>query len=98
MMENLCPRLFIKPFIYHYWNRLLCRVLEALSKAHIALSKEHSPAKISLPSVFFQAISKGFAVCQVNTWQRKVIVTATGDGDGGFAECLDLDTRQIHNL
>jgi hypothetical protein len=22
------------------------------------------------------------------TWQRKVIVTATGNGDGAFAECL----------
>jgi hypothetical protein len=31
-------------------------------------------------------------------WQRKAAVTASGDGDGVFAECLSSSTRQIINL
>jgi hypothetical protein len=66
------------------------------------LGKKHSPkkitAKISLLSVFFWALGKGFAECQVNTRQRKVAVMAMGDSDGGFAEWRDLGPRQSHNL
>jgi hypothetical protein len=77
---------------HHYRNRRLCRVPEALGKALQTLGKEGSAysasAKPSLPSTFSWALGK--VVCRVpeSTRQIKASVTATGDGDGVFAECL----------
>jgi hypothetical protein len=57
----------------------------------VALGKEGSAysasAKPSLLSTFSRALGK--VVCRVpeSTRQRKAAVTATGDGDGVFAEC-----------
>jgi hypothetical protein len=64
----------------------------------VALGKEGSAysasAKPSLLSTFSRALGK--VVCRVpeSTRQRKAAVTATGDGDGVFAECLPNSTRQ----
>jgi hypothetical protein len=79
-------------FYNHYQNQSLCRVPEALGEAlkhsakaltSVTLGKEGSAnsasAKPSLPSTFSRAQS---------TRHRKAAVTAPGDGDGGFAECL----------
>jgi hypothetical protein len=78
----------------HYRNRRLCQVPEALDKALKTLDKDkegsaHSAsAKPSLPSTFSRTLDK--EVCRVpdSTRQRKAAVTAPGDGDGVFAECL----------
>jgi hypothetical protein len=68
----------------HYRKRALCRVPEALGKEG---STNSASAKPSLPSTFSRALDK--EVCRVagSTRQRKAAVTATGDGDGVFAEC-----------
>jgi hypothetical protein len=75
-------------------------------------SANNASTKHSLPSTFSRALGK--EVCRVpgSTRQRKAAVTATGDGDGVFAECpgwhsakelpllsvCPADTRQRTNL
>jgi hypothetical protein len=82
----------------HYRNQSLCRVPEALGEALKTLSKEDSAksasAKASLPSAFSQALGKPLCRVPESIRQRKVAVTAPGDGDGDFAECCLEDTRQ----
>jgi hypothetical protein len=86
---TLAPFLRLSSAAYsslHYRNWWLCRVpaLKTLGKEGSAHS---ASAKPSLPSTFSRALGK--VVCRVpeSTRQRKAAVTATGDGDGVFAEC-----------
>jgi hypothetical protein len=55
-------------------------VPNALGKGYYALGKEppakNASAKTSLPSAFYRALGNDFAKCNLNTWQRKVAVTA----------------------
>jgi hypothetical protein len=57
----------------------------AKTLSSVALDKEISAnstsAMTSLPSTFYRALGK------VGTRQRKMAVTAPGDGGGDFAEC-----------
>jgi hypothetical protein len=70
----------------HYQNRRLCRVPEALGKALKTLGKPFAECQRGLgiqcigKAVFAEYFFSG-------TRQRKAAVTATGDGDGVFAEC-----------
>jgi hypothetical protein len=52
----------------------------ALGKDSFALGKDppakNTSAKKSLPSVFYRALGKDFAECNLGTRQRKVVVTA----------------------
>jgi hypothetical protein len=62
----------------------------------VTLDKERSvnstSATASLPSTFYRALSR----VSLGTWQRKVAVTAPGNGDGAFAEChLILSTKRL---
>jgi hypothetical protein len=70
----------------HYQNRRLCRVPEALGKALKTLGKPFAECQRGLD---IQCIGKAvFAEYFFSgTRQRKAAVTATGDGDGVFAEC-----------
>jgi hypothetical protein len=85
----------------HYRNQKLCRVPEAFGEALKTLDKSFLPvtlgkegsansasAKPPLPSVFCRALGKTLCRVPDSTRQRKVAVTAPGDGDGYFAECL----------
>lgn len=70
-----------KPKKSHYGKALSCRVSRALCKALFTLGKVHlvntGLAKRCLPSVFCRALSKAFAECQSDSWQKKK------GGDGG---------------
>jgi hypothetical protein len=65
-----------------------------------ALGKEPSvkfwSAKVSLPSVFYRALGKGFAECKLaSTRQRKVVVTAPAPVTAALPSTSLADTRQI---
>jgi hypothetical protein len=57
----------------------------------VTLGKESSvnctSAMTSLPSIFYLALGKDFCQVSAGTRQRKVAVTAAGNGNGAFAEC-----------
>jgi hypothetical protein len=55
------------------------------------VSANSASAKPFLSSAFSRALDKPFCRVPENTRQRKAVVTAPGDGDGGFTEC---GTRQ----
>jgi hypothetical protein len=69
-----------------------CLKHSAKALSSVTLGKEGSAnsasAKPSLPSAFCRALGKTLCRVPESTRQRKVAVTAPGDGDGGFAECL----------
>jgi hypothetical protein len=84
----------------HYRNRALCRVPEALDKPGKALGKVFAECGTWQRGLGEQYIGKGFFAeyflsstrqrfCRVpiGTRQRKAVVTASGNGDGGFDEC-----------
>jgi hypothetical protein len=82
--------------LMHYRNPGLCRVPEALDKALKTLGKVFAECRTQQRGLGTQCIGKSvfaeyFFSC---TRQRKVVVTAPGDGDGVFAECLPVSTRQ----
>jgi hypothetical protein len=65
----------------------------------VTLSKESSAkctlATTSLWSTFYQTLYSAKSLLSVTgTWQRKVVITAPGNGDGAFAECPQSGTRQ----
>jgi hypothetical protein len=80
----------------HYQNRRLCRVPEALDKALTTLGKLFAECRTRQRGLGIQCIGKAVFVEYffLGTRQRKAAVTATGDGDGVFAECLPDSTRQ----
>jgi hypothetical protein len=69
-------------------------VPEALGEALKTLGKEGSAnstsAKPSLPRAFSRALGKDLCRVPDSTRQRKAVVTAPGDGDGGSAKKLAL--------
>jgi hypothetical protein len=94
--------------IKYYRKQLLCRVSEALDKAWKTLSKSFVECDTRQRRLGELYIVNGFfaeyflsgsrqRLCRVSlgTWQRKIIVTAPGDGDGACAECPLSDTRQM---
>jgi hypothetical protein len=74
----------------HYRNRRLCRVPEALGKALKTLGKRFAECWSRQRGLDTQCIGKAvFAEYFFSgTRQRKAAITAMGDGDGVFAECL----------
>jgi hypothetical protein len=83
----------------HYQNRRLCRVPEALGKALKTLGKSFAECHTRQRGLGTQCIGKAFFAEYFfsGTRQRKPVVTAPGDGDDVFAECLPGSTRQrIH--
>jgi hypothetical protein len=80
---------------YHYRKRTLCRVPEALGKTVKTLGKGFAQCRTRQRRLVKQCIGKAFFAeyffsgtrQRGSTRQRKVAVTATGDGDGFFAEC-----------
>jgi hypothetical protein len=42
----------------------------------------------SLSNTFCRSLGKGFVECHLVLGKEKVVVTASGDGDGAFVECL----------
>lgn len=70
--------------VSHYWNQLHVKHL-----ANVTLNKEISTnctlATSSLPILFYRSL--GIYRVLPDTRQIKVVVTATGNGDGAFAEC-----------
>jgi hypothetical protein len=57
----------------------------------VALGKEsltnYTSATTSLPSTFYRTLGKDICRVSQGTRQRKVAITAVGNGDGAFAEC-----------
>jgi hypothetical protein len=82
--------------VSHYRKQLLCRVSEALGKACKTFDEDISDYdtwQIKLDELY---IGKGlfgdyFLSC---TRQRKVVITATGNGDGACAECPPSNNQQ----
>jgi hypothetical protein len=73
--------------MYHYRNRRLCRVPEALGKALKTAGKLFAECRTRQRGLGIQCIGKAvFAeYCFSGTRQRKAAIMATGDGV--FAEC-----------
>ena len=91
----------------HYRNRRLYRVPEALGKALKTLGKGFAECRTRQIGLDTQCIGKAFFAeyFLLGTRQRglpsarqhsakKTVVTAPGDEDGVFTECLSGSTRQ----
>jgi hypothetical protein len=67
----------------HYQNQSLCRVPKAFGEALKTFGKGFAECDTR------QTVYRQSLLCRVSesTRQRKTVVTAPGDGDGGFAEC-----------
>ena len=75
--------------MYHYRNRALCRVPEALGKALKTLGKGFAECRTRQRRLGKQCIGKAFFVEYFfsGTRQRGLPLWRRGDGDGVFAEC-----------
>ena len=98
---------------HHYRKQWLCRVPQALSKdkkhsakalPSITLDKQHTTSTVStnsyLPSVFYHALDKWFAECQIWHSAKKVVCRVFFQNTLGkgllFAECFWNYTRQTY--
>ena len=85
----------------HCWNRRLCRVSPALAKVN-KHSAQHFVEYNNRQSIYDKKLKcllsgtrQKFTEYRSDTRQSKVVVTGRAAVDVQFAECQDVDTRQM---